>query len=158
MSVDLEITEGIAHIVLNRPKAFNAMPRPFWNELPKIVNDINDNARARVIVIFTDGTNNSWDDEAYSSINYVEQRLANMEGLSAYTIGFIGKGDVDKTALRRLAVGGQSEFPESARDLEDVFNKFGSTISSLYTFEYNRNASRFSEPRRLQFSFRATQL
>lgn len=49
------IENNVAHIVLNRPKAFNAMPRPFWNELPKIVNDINDNAKARVIVISSTG-------------------------------------------------------------------------------------------------------
>ena len=49
------IENNIAHIVLNRPKAFNAMPRAFWNELPVIVNDINDNARARAIVISSTG-------------------------------------------------------------------------------------------------------
>jgi enoyl-CoA hydratase len=52
---DVSIENNIAHIVLNRPEAFNAMPRAFWNELPAIVNDINDNARARVIVISSTG-------------------------------------------------------------------------------------------------------
>jgi enoyl-CoA hydratase len=51
----VSIENNIAHIVLNRPKAFNAMPRPFWSELPKIVNDINDSACARVIVISSTG-------------------------------------------------------------------------------------------------------
>jgi len=51
----LSIENKIAHIVLNRPEAFNAMPRAFWNELPALVNDINDNARARVIVISSTG-------------------------------------------------------------------------------------------------------
>jgi len=51
----VSIENNIAHIVLNRPKAFNAMPRPFWNELPKIVQDISDNAKARVIVISSTG-------------------------------------------------------------------------------------------------------
>jgi enoyl-CoA hydratase len=51
----LTVENNIAHIVLNRPEAFNAMPRAFWNELPAIVNDINDNARARVIVISSTG-------------------------------------------------------------------------------------------------------
>jgi enoyl-CoA hydratase len=49
------IDSNIAHIILNRPQAFNAMPRAFWNELPAIVHDINDNARARVIVISSTG-------------------------------------------------------------------------------------------------------
>ncbi len=51
----VSIENNVAHIVLNRPEAFNAMPRPFWNELPVIVNDINDNAKARVIVISSTG-------------------------------------------------------------------------------------------------------
>ena len=51
----VSIENNVAHIVLNRPEAFNAMPRPFWNELPTIVHDINDNAKARVIVISSTG-------------------------------------------------------------------------------------------------------
>ena len=51
----VSIENNIAHIVLNRPEAFNAMPRPFWNELPAIVHDISDNAKARVIVISSTG-------------------------------------------------------------------------------------------------------
>lgn len=51
----VSIESNVAHIVLNRPEAFNAMPRVFWNELPAIVNDINDNAKARVIVISSTG-------------------------------------------------------------------------------------------------------
>ncbi len=51
----LSIENNVAHIVLNRPEAFNAMPRAFWNELPVIVNDINDHAKARVIVISSTG-------------------------------------------------------------------------------------------------------
>jgi enoyl-CoA hydratase len=51
----VSIENNVAHIVLNRPQAFNAMPRAFWNELPVIVNDINDNAKARVIVLSSTG-------------------------------------------------------------------------------------------------------
>jgi enoyl-CoA hydratase len=52
---DVRFEDKIAHIVLNRPEAFNAMPRAFWNELPAIVHDISDNAKARVIVISSTG-------------------------------------------------------------------------------------------------------
>lgn len=52
---NVTITDKIAHIQLKRPDAFNSMTRDFWNELPVIVNDINDNARARVIVITSTG-------------------------------------------------------------------------------------------------------
>jgi enoyl-CoA hydratase len=51
----LTIENSIAHVVLNRPEALNAMNRPFWNELPALVRDIDDNARARVIVISSTG-------------------------------------------------------------------------------------------------------
>jgi enoyl-CoA hydratase len=52
---DVTIADNIAHIQLKRPDAFNSMTRDFWNELPVIINDINDNARARVIVITSTG-------------------------------------------------------------------------------------------------------
>lgn len=52
---DVEIRDKIAHIRLKRPEAFNTMNRAFWNELPAIVNTINDEASARVIVISSTG-------------------------------------------------------------------------------------------------------
>lgn len=52
---DVSIEGGVAHIRLNRPGAMNAMNRSFWNELPAIVRDIDDNARARCIVISSTG-------------------------------------------------------------------------------------------------------
>jgi enoyl-CoA hydratase len=51
----VSIEAGVAHVQLNRPDAMNAMNRAFWNELPEIINDISDNARARVIVISSTG-------------------------------------------------------------------------------------------------------
>ena len=52
---DLEIENKIAHIRLSRGDAFNTMTKAFWNELPEIVRDIDNNARARVIVISSTG-------------------------------------------------------------------------------------------------------
>jgi enoyl-CoA hydratase len=52
---EVTLQDRVAHIRLNRPEAFNAMNRAFWNELPAIVDDISDNARARVIVISAAG-------------------------------------------------------------------------------------------------------
>ena len=51
----VSIEGGVAHIQLKRPEAFNAMNRAFWNELPAIVRDIDDKARARCIVISSTG-------------------------------------------------------------------------------------------------------
>jgi enoyl-CoA hydratase len=52
---EVTLKDRVAHIRLNRPDAFNSMNRAFWNELPAIVRDIDDNARARVIVISSSG-------------------------------------------------------------------------------------------------------
>ena len=52
---DVTIKDQVAHIVLKRPEALNSMTRAFWNELPVIIQDINDHARARVIAITSTG-------------------------------------------------------------------------------------------------------
>jgi enoyl-CoA hydratase len=52
---DVTLDAGVAHIQLKRPEAMNSMIREFWNELPQIVRDIDDNARARAIVISSTG-------------------------------------------------------------------------------------------------------
>ena len=52
---NVEIKDYVAHIQLKRPDELNTMTRDFWNELPEIVNDINDNAKARVIVLSSTG-------------------------------------------------------------------------------------------------------
>lgn len=51
----VEISDNIAHVVLNRPDKRNAMNLAFWRELPEIIHDIDDNAKARVIVISSTG-------------------------------------------------------------------------------------------------------
>ena len=52
---DVSIDDGVAHIVMNRPEKRNAMIAEFWTELPEIVRDIDDNAKARVIVLSSTG-------------------------------------------------------------------------------------------------------
>ena len=51
----VSITNKIAHVILNRPEKRNAMNHAFWRELPEIIQDIDNNARARVIVISSTG-------------------------------------------------------------------------------------------------------
>lgn len=51
----VEITDQIAHIVLNRPDKRNSMNPAFWDELPVIVEDIDAGSKARVIVISSTG-------------------------------------------------------------------------------------------------------
>jgi enoyl-CoA hydratase len=52
---NVEFRDKVAHIELKRPEVFNTMNRAFWNELPAIVNAINDEGRARAIVVSSTG-------------------------------------------------------------------------------------------------------
>ena len=52
---DLEITDGVAHLRLNRPEALNSMIAEFWSELPAAVTRISEGAQARAIVISSTG-------------------------------------------------------------------------------------------------------
>ena len=52
---DVSINENIAHLTLKRGAEFNTMVPEFWRELPEIVKDIDDSARARVMVVSSTG-------------------------------------------------------------------------------------------------------
>ena len=52
---DVEISDNIAHLKLNRPEKRNSMILKFWDELPAIVRDIDHEVKARVIVISSMG-------------------------------------------------------------------------------------------------------
>lgn len=51
----LDIADAIAHIRFSRPEKANSFIPEFWRELPDVVDDISNNARARVIVISSEG-------------------------------------------------------------------------------------------------------
>lgn len=52
---DVDITDGVVHIVLKRGDELNTMVPAFWRELPEIVRAIDDEAKGRVIVISSTG-------------------------------------------------------------------------------------------------------
>jgi len=52
---DVEIADAIAHIQLKRGAELNTMVPEFWRELPQIVKDIDDGAKARVIMVSSTG-------------------------------------------------------------------------------------------------------
>jgi enoyl-CoA hydratase len=52
---EVAIDDRIAHVVMNRPEKRNSMIPDFWEELPRIIHDLDDNARARAIVISSTG-------------------------------------------------------------------------------------------------------
>ena len=51
---EVSVEDRVAHIRLSRPQKRNAMSPSFWTDLPAIIRDIDDNARARVVVISAD--------------------------------------------------------------------------------------------------------
>lgn len=52
---DIQIADGIAHLIFNRPDQSNSMTAEFWRELPAVVRDIDGGAKARVMVISSAG-------------------------------------------------------------------------------------------------------
>lgn len=50
-TISLEITDHIAHVVLNRPRVRNAMSPDFWRDMRRAFAEIDDTPRARVVVI-----------------------------------------------------------------------------------------------------------
>ena len=52
---DVTIEDNVAHICLNRPEKRNSMIPSFWNDLPAVIRDIDDNSKARAIVISSSG-------------------------------------------------------------------------------------------------------
>lgn len=52
---DVSLTDHVAHIRLNRPDAYNTMVPAFWNELPRIVDQLDAEGTARVIVLSSTG-------------------------------------------------------------------------------------------------------
>ncbi len=54
-SFDVEISDKIAHIRLNRPEKRNALAADFWAEFPETIREIDGRSKARVIVISSTG-------------------------------------------------------------------------------------------------------
>lgn len=51
----LEVHERVAHLVMVRPEKRNAMNLEFWQELPKLIADVDTHARARAMVVSAEG-------------------------------------------------------------------------------------------------------
>lgn len=52
---DVEIADGVAHLSFNRGEALNTFARPFWRGFAETIAEIDDEAKARVIVISSTG-------------------------------------------------------------------------------------------------------
>ena len=98
---DVSIENHIAHICLNRPEKRNSMIPEFWDQLPEVIADIDDNARARVIVISSTGP----------------VFTAGMD-LAA----FAPRHSADKDEARRNSIRHGAAFYDSARKTQASFN------------------------------------
>jgi enoyl-CoA hydratase len=52
---DLEVTDKVAHLKLNRPDELNTMIPAFWVELPQLVRELDADGSARVLVLSSTG-------------------------------------------------------------------------------------------------------
>ncbi len=84
---EIEETEGVAHIRLSRPDAYNTMIPEFWRELPEVVGELSDQGRARVVVVSSTGKHFS----------------AGMD-LAVFTDGGVDGGDIRETGRQRAAL------------------------------------------------------
>lgn len=54
-AVTLTVTDQIAHVVLNRPEAFNSLNPDFWDQFPKVFDEIEARDDVRVVVLSSTG-------------------------------------------------------------------------------------------------------
>src|SRR5688572_18602642 len=52
---DVDVTDGVAHVVLNRADELNTMNADFWRELPEIARSLSRSGEARVMVLSSTG-------------------------------------------------------------------------------------------------------
>ncbi|MDW3217676.1 MAG: crotonase/enoyl-CoA hydratase family protein [Acidimicrobiales bacterium] len=52
---EIEESDGVAHVRLSRPDAYNTMIPAFWSELPEIVDELSDSGRVRAVVLSSTG-------------------------------------------------------------------------------------------------------
>jgi enoyl-CoA hydratase len=101
---ELTIENRIAHVVMNRPEKRNSMIPEFWDELPRIIRDLDDNVRARAIVISSTGPHFS----------------AGLD-ISAFSAGSSGQG-ADVMELRRARRQRGAAFYSNVSRMQESFS------------------------------------
>jgi len=79
-SLTVDIQNKVALIQLARPKSYNSLTPEFWTEFPEVLQDINNNASARAIVISSTGKHFS----AGMDLTVFSELLANKDGPGRY--------------------------------------------------------------------------
>ena len=119
-----------------------------------------EDAESKVLLIFTDGTDNNSNPEF--TAEYLIDKLHTNVGdvkITSFAIGLEGKGGVDKPVLTSLAAnGGSAAFPKNADELGKVFLKFSSSVANVYNLTYVRNQQVVpdSDKRKLRFVIKGT--
>ena len=77
---DVDVTGGVAHLILKRADELNTMTPEFWRELPEIVHTIDDAGEARAIVLSSQGKHFTagMDLSVFTSDRNADQRDAEM--------------------------------------------------------------------------------
>ena len=83
---NVTVADHIAHVVLARPEKRNSMNADFWRELPEIINRLDREGQARVIVISSTGPHFS-------------------AGLDLASFGGLGQGNQQDARNRRIQAG-----------------------------------------------------
>ncbi|RLD20291.1 MAG: hypothetical protein DRI69_06610, partial [Bacteroidetes bacterium] len=120
----------------------------------------NTNAESKAILTFTDGTDNN-SSPGFTPASIIEKLSSdpNGAGITSFTIGLEGNGGVDKPVLEALAANnGQAAFPNTLKELGEVFQGFSESISTVYNLTYIRNQQVIptSDPAKLRFVFEST--
>lgn len=99
-------------------------------------------AQSRILVTFTDGTDNMSDKNYYNMDNILNKikNDKNSNKIRGFFIGLEGKGGLDTSLPPKLISSGWIvSIPTSATQVKEVFEKFGRLISNVYHLTYIRN-------------------
>ncbi len=116
-------------------------------------------AQSRILVTFTDGTDNMSDQNYYNMDNILNKikNDKNTNKIRGFFIGLEGKGGLDTSIPPKLISNGWIvSIPSSAAQVKEVFEKFGKLISNVYHLTYIRNQQVIprTAPVKLRFDIR----
>jgi len=113
----------------------------------------NAGSESKAILTFTDGTDNNSKPQ-YTPASLIGKLSDNQ--ITSFTVGLDGNGGVDKPVLENLAANnGAVAFPNTLKELGEVFEGFSESISTVYNLTYIRNQQPIpaEEPAKLRFIF-----
>ena len=103
---------------------------------------LKNSAQSRILVTFTDGTDNMSDQNYYNLDNILNKikNDKNTNKIRGFFIGLSGKGGLDNAIPPKLMSNGWIvSIPKSTSEVKEVFEKFGKLISNVYHLTYIRN-------------------